>query len=91
MADLKNKWMAYKVSQEISDELCEKCFADPENEELEASSDRAYEEMFKALEDFAAEMEAFTNGQVDAKTAKRMAICPKYSGQLELLMARWAA
>lgn len=91
MTDLKTKWMVFKVYQGVSDRLCEKCFADPDNEELEAFSDRAYEDMFAALEAFAAEMESFTGGQVDVKTAKRMALCPKYSGKLEELMSRWVA
>lgn len=91
MTNLKTKWMVFKVNQMVSDELCDKCFDDPENEELEAFSDRAYEEMWKSLEEFAAEMESFTNGEVDVKTAKRLALCPKYSGRLEELMARWAA
>lgn len=91
MTNLKIKWMVFKVNQEVSDNLTEKCYADPDNAELEAFADRAYEEMWKSLEAFAAEMEIFTNGQVDAQTAKRMALCPKYSGKLEELMARWAA
>ena len=81
----------YRIINVRRDELCDKCFADPDNEELEAFSERAYEEMWKSLEEFAAEMESFTNGEVDVKTAKRMALCPKYSGKLEELIARWAA
>lgn len=91
MTSLKIKWMAYKVAEMTNDEVMEKWYADPENEELEAFADRTYEVMWELLEAFAAEMESFTNGEVDAKTAKRLAMCPKYSGRLEDLMNRWVA
>ena len=91
MTDLKAKWMAYKVAAMTNDNVMAKWEADPENEELEAFADRTYEVMWELLEAFAAEMEAATNGQVDAKTAKRLVLCPKYSGRLEDIMNRWAA
>lgn len=90
MQEVKSKWMVYKVNEMVSDEVSERWYADPENEELERFADRAYEEMHRALDEFCAEVERFTGGQVDARTAKRMAVCPKYSGKLEALMARVA-
>ena len=91
MTDLKAKWMAYTVAEMTNDNVMAKWEADPENEELEAFADRTYEVMWELLEAFAVEMEIFTKGQVDAHIAKRLAMCPKYSGRLEELMNRWAA
>ena len=85
------KWMVFKVYEGVNDKLFEKCEADPENEELEVQSQDAYERMWESLDKFAAELENFTDGQVDVKTARRMVTCPKYRGRLEDLMKRIAA
>ena len=89
--NLKEKWMAYKVAEMTNDKVMEKWYADPENEELEAYADVTYESMWNLLESFAAAVEEATNGEVDVKTAKRLAMCPKYSGRLEELMMRLVA
>ena len=91
MTNLKAKYMVYRVNSMVLDELMEKLEAYPENEELDAFADRVYEETWKSLDSLCEEMERFTGGEVDRKTARKLAICPKYSDRLESLMARWAA
>lgn len=89
--DLKIKYEVFRINQGVSDTLLERSYADPDNEELDAFSDKAYDEMWKSLDRFADALIEFTDGRLDRATIRRMALAPKYSGHLEELMRRIAA
>lgn len=90
MKDLKAKYDEYMKLKSESDRLLDECEERPDDENLDMQSDKAYEQMWAALEEFAEAVHEFTAGAVDAMTAKRMAVNFKYRDRLRAIMSLMA-
>lgn len=88
MKNLKYLLKALKIAEENANKADAAWECDPENEELEAAFDKAYEKEHKAFENLVGEIVKVTAGKIDRNTARTMVI--KKRGQLETLIARAA-
>lgn len=72
MKEIKTLFTNYEVAEERANKADEAWNNEPENEELEAEFDRAYEAEYNAFEKLVNAISKFTNNQIDTKTAGLM-------------------
>lgn len=90
-SEIRTKYDVFRVYEMVSDRLTQESIENPDDELLEERSERAYEDMWRALDGLADALVEFTGGQLDRFDVRRMAMSPKYRGRLDDLMRRLAA